>query len=138
MIAGILIVLSLIKKGRFNTAVIIDITVMMLITIAGHYIKRYIYIETGFNNFSVYIFGLMVFTSLFSSRLMHIIVSVLFFFITLYFYFYYLPAADPSIHIYLLSGTLNIIIVIFFIFVLLYYNRIITDKALQMAQHELD
>ncbi len=139
---GFIIALSagliLIKKQKFNAATVLDIAVVTLLTIGGHFIKSSVQIETGYNGFAVLMYGVLVFTVLFSSRRVQSLVFVIFFILTFSFHFFSLKYTAPSVHINLFSATLNNILILIVIFILSYNNRIITDRALKLAQHELE
>ena len=130
--------LILIKKGKFSIAVDLDIVVMTFLTIWGHYARRPVQTETGYNGFASLIFGVIAFTALFSSRRRLLsLISFLFLAMTISFYFYSANKVSPSTYTNLLSNTLTNIMMIILVFSLSYNNRTITDKSLETAQHEL-
>lgn len=137
-IISIIAGLIFIKKGKFTLAVSVDIGVFTLLTIGGHFVKLADQINTGFNDFAVLMYGVMVFTALFSDRRLQRFVFLVFMILTLSFHFYSQSLVLPSVCFSLLSGTLNNIIVIIAVFTLSYHNSAITERALSLAQHELD
>jgi signal transduction histidine kinase/CheY-like chemotaxis protein len=134
LIAGLIFI----RKGKFSIAASIDLLIITLLTIGGHFVKRFVQIETGYNSFAVLIYGVMIFAALFSSRRLQSLVFFIFLSLTISLHFFSHSAADPSIHFNLLSSTLNNIIAMVIVFSLSYNNKIITDKALEFAQHELN
>lgn len=130
--------LILIKKGKFYFATIEGVIVVTLLAIWGIYSKRSVQIETGYNSFTVLLYGVMVFSALFNSLRVQIIVFITFLSLTSALYYYSTNLAAPGIRLYHLSNTLWIIFVMILVFTLLFRNKIFTDKALELAKHELD
>ena len=134
MVSGVF----LIKKGKYDLAVNLNILTVTLLTIGGHLVKRFVQIETGFNSFSVLMFTVIIYTAMFSRRRILSIVSLIFLVLTISLYIYAKKYSLPSMHFYLLSGTLNTVIAIIIAYCLSYYNGTITDRALEITQNELE
>ena len=134
MVSGVF----LIKKGKYDLAVNLNISTVTILTIGGHLVKRFVQAETGFNSFSVLMFAVIIFTAMFSRRRILSIVSLIFLVLTISLYVFAKKYGPPSMHFYLMSGTLNTVIVIIIAYCLSYYNGTITDKALEITQNELD
>jgi len=134
MVSGVF----LIKKGKYDLAVNLNILTVTLLTIGGHLVKRFVQIETGFNSFSVLMFTVIIYTAMFSRRRILSIVSLIFLVLTISLYIYAKKYSLPYMHFYLLSGTLNTVIAIIIAYCLSYYNGTITDRALEITQNELE
>jgi len=134
MVSGVF----LIKKGKYDLAVNLNISIVTILTIGGHLVKRFVQIETGSNSFSVLMFTVIIFTAMFSRRRILTIISLIFLVLTTALYIFAKKHSLPSIHFYLMSGTLNTVIAIIIAYCLSYYNGTITDQALEITQNELD
>lgn len=128
----------LIRKGKYHTVVNMDIAIVTVLTILGHLVKRFVQIETGANNFSVLMFAVMVYTAMFGTRRTLIAVSLMFLVLTVSLYLFASQFAQPSVQFHLLSGALNNVIVLIMVLCLSYQNGIITDRALNITQQELE
>ncbi len=128
----------LIRKGKYPAAVYMIIIIVTALTIMGHLVRSSIQIETGANSFSVLMFAVMVFTAMFGTRRILVMVSLIFLILTISLYVFASIHAQPSVQFHLLSGTLNSVIVTIMILCLSYQNSIITGSALDIAQQELE
>lgn len=128
----------LIRKGNYRAVVTVSIAVVTILTIMGNLVKVPVQIETGANSFSVLMLAVIVYAAMFGTRRVLAIVSIIFLALTISLYIFALNHAQPEVHFYLLSATLNNIIVIVMVFCLSYQNGIITDGALSITQQELE
>ena len=128
----------LIRKGNYRAVVTVSIAVVTILTIMGNLVKVPVQIETRANSFSVLMLAVIVYAAMFGTRRVLAIVSIIFLALTISLYIFALNHAQPEVHFYLLSATLNNIIVIVMVFCLSYQNGIITDGALSITQQELE
>ena len=128
----------LIRKGKYHAVVTFSIVVVTILAIMGNLVKMPVQIETGSNSLSVLMIAVIVYAAMFSTRRVLAFVSIIFLALTVSLYIFALAHAQPEVHFYLMSATLNHIIVVVMVFCLSYQNSLITDSALSITQQELE
>jgi hypothetical protein len=129
--------LFLLARGHYELAVRMLILCVAGITIIGSFLRYAVVVRTGFNYFVAEMFGVMIFTALFGTRLQLGIVAGLMFGTNLLVHLLARPNVGPNLTLYLESNLLNTGIMLIIVFWLSYLNGLITDKSLAVTQREL-
>lgn len=136
-ILNMAIALVFLVKGKYNTAVNLNIVIVTLLTVLG-LIARWPGLKTtGYNSFTALIFPLLVFIGMFGRRRIYFAVFLIFTLIVIYLHLVvknYLPEEYLFI---LLNNFLNIIIGLVIVFCFTYFNNLITQRSMEITEQEL-
>ena len=137
-LAAMLLGLPLLKQGRLSLVAHIDIGMAFLVACLGSFAKLPSQIVTGFNSFSVFFLVAVVFTAMFGSRKMVQYGAIGFIVLISVTHAITALSISPHLNVYLVSGTLNVLIAVVIIFCISYWNSQIMETALETTQKELE
>lgn len=126
------------RKGEYRHAANIAIFATALRVIAGSIIKLPILASTGSDNNIYFIFCSIAVASLFGSRRMLFLITLLFITLNLSFLYVVRSHYNTAHYYYIIGSTINIAISLVIVFSLLYMINTITNRSLKVAEEELE
>ncbi len=136
MIIGFIVALILLKKGLFNTAMMVSIAFVSLRVIIGTLMKLDIWIATGNNNNVYFMFAALAFTAFFGTRRQQLAMSFAFIAINIGVVIFAMAISAPEINL-LIGSTINVVITIIITMSLSWLISFITERSLKTTEEEL-
>ncbi len=130
--------LVLIRRGKYNLAIIVASSFLLIRVLGGCIVKFDIYVETGTNNNMMFMFLVIVFVGLFGTRRLLTIAFGMLVFIIIAFAAVARTLYVPTNVNYLVGTSINMVITLIGIYLSTFLITLITDRALYLAAEELD
>lgn len=138
IIASIIISITLLFLGRYRCSVTFLLLMVLTAWSFGSIYKFEQYINTGLNSFLYLIFAIIVMEALLGNKRILSVVTLYFISINLYFLIKSRSLSNYMIRDEIFKNTLDISISILLLYVLTFIYSIVTEKAIQKAQIEID
>ncbi|MCP4136752.1 MAG: serine/threonine-protein phosphatase [bacterium] len=134
--------LTLLRKGKYNAAVILDTTLLSVLALMVFLSRFDYFMKTGNSSSILLMYVVIVFSALFGSRFMTSIISLLFLLaiLTLFICVMILNPAyafHPDNFYYIMGFGVNSSLSVFFIYIFSFFISRITEKALGKTEEEL-
>lgn len=138
VIFSIILSITLLFLGYYR----VSVSFLLLMTMAawsfGAIYKYDQYIQTGLNSFLYLIFAIIVMEALLGNKKILTVVTVYFISVNLFFFYQSLHHSNYLVRDEIFKNTLDIIVSILLLYFLTFVYSIVTEKALDKAQTEID